>query len=137
MRSIVKNGKFMQIYSPKEITKQVQDTLEYYQARAERLEEENTRLYVNARAVVEQDVQEEIASLKKRIHLSYGEFASEKELERYWDFTRRHMHNRAESRANGGKAPYLIPDHTGVGTVLKVKCQICGEEEDITDTEVW
>ena len=47
------------------------------------------------------------------------------------------MHNRAESKANGGRRPYLIPTGTGVGVILKVVCPICGESEDITDTEVW
>ena len=47
------------------------------------------------------------------------------------------MHDRMYSKINGGKSPYLIPNNTGIGTILHVKCQICGEEEDITDMEVW
>lgn len=26
---------------------------------------------------------------------------------------------------------------TGIGTVIKIKCPVCGEEKDITDTSSW
>lgn len=26
---------------------------------------------------------------------------------------------------------------TGIGTVIKIKCPVCGEEQDITDYDCW
>lgn len=87
--------------------------------------------------MADETLKSQIASLKERLSFSYGEFSSQKEKDAYDDFTERHMHQRMTLRAQGGKAPYLIPTGTGIGTILYVKCPICGEEENITDMEVW
>ena len=125
------------IYDHDELTKMVSDTIHYYEEANKQLIEQNNRLTENAEQVVREDYEEQIDYLNERLNLSYGEFASEKELQAYKDFTNRHMHNRAESKANGGLAPYIIPNYTGLGCIKKVVCQICGESEDITDTEAW
>ncbi len=125
------------VYDHDELTKMVSDTIHYYEEANKQLMELNNRLTENAEQVVRKDYEEQISDLNERLKLSYGEFASEKELEAYKDFTNRHMHNRAESKANGGLAPYIIPNYTGLGCIKKVVCQICGESEDITDTEAW
>lgn len=125
------------VYDHDELTKMVSDTIHYYEEANKQLIEQNNRLTENAEQVVREDYEEQIDYLNERLNLSYGEFASEKELQAYKDFTNRHMHNRAESKANGGLAPYIIPNYTGLGCIKKVVCQICGESEDITDTEAW
>lgn len=125
------------VYDHDELTKMVSDTIHYYEEANKQLIELNNRLIENAEQVVRKDYEDQIDYLNERLNLSYGEFASEKELQAYKDFTNRHMHNRAESKANGGLAPYIIPNYTGLGCIKKVVCQICGESEDITDTEAW
>ena len=125
------------VYDHDELTKMVSDTIHYYEEANKQLIELNNRLTENAEQVVREDYKDQIDYLNERLNLSYGEFASEKELQAYKDFTNRHMHNRAESKANGGLAPYIIPNYTGLGCIKKVVCQICGESEDITDTEAW
>lgn len=125
------------VYSKEELSTAVLDTIEYYQNKAEALHKTNQRLMDDAKAIVEEGYKKDIEALQERLNLSYGSFSSQKEKNRYLQFEKRHMHNRAESKANGGRAPYLIPTATGIGIILKVVCPICGESEDITDTEVW
>ena len=90
-----------------------------------------------AESIVRKDYEKQINNLKEQLNLSYGKFSSQKELEAYHDFEKRHMHDRLTSRYNGGRAPYLIPTGNGIGTVLKVVCPICNESEDITDIGAW
>ena len=128
---------FAEIYTAEELRDRVFNTIKYYEQKNEALSKTNQYLIDDAKAIVERGYKKEIEALKERLRLSYGEFASQKELDAYNDFTNRHMHNRLTSKYNGGRAPYLIPTGTGVGTNLKVVCPICGESEDITDTGVW
>lgn len=130
-------GEYSCIYNTKELEKIVHDSMNYYEYWYNHFRESNKMLEENAKQCADIKLKVENDNLKRRLNLSYGEFSSEKEKEAYKNFTERHMHDRATSKINSGKAPYLIPNHTGIGTLLKVKCQICGEEEDITDTEVW
>ena len=125
------------VYSKEELSTAIIDTIEYYQNKLEVLHKTNQRLIDDAKAIVEEDYKKKIEALEERLRLSYGEFASQKELDAYNDFTNRHMHDRLASKYNGGRAPYLIPTAVGVGTHLKVVCPICGKFEDITDTEAW
>lgn len=137
MFHICKNGISTTVYSSTELTELVHDTVKYYEKRVEELEEKNKQLYVDAKSVVKKDYEQQINNLEEQLKLSYGEFASQKELENYNNFVKKHMHDREISRYNGGRAPYIVPNYTGVGCVKKVVCQICGESEDITDTSVW
>ena len=125
------------IYDENELSTAVMDTIQYYKEQYKRVKEENKKLTDNAYLTVYEQVREEMGSLRKQLQLSYGSFSSQKEKDRYEQFEQKHMHDRLESKANGGRAPYLIPTGTGIGTVLKVVCPICGESEDITDTEAW
>lgn len=125
------------VYDENELATAVTDTIQYYKEMYKKVKEENKKLTDDAYAVVYKKVQDEIQSLHQQLRLSYGKFSSQKEKDRYKQFEQKHMHNRLESKANGGRAPYLIPTGTGIGTILKVVCPICGESEDITDTEVW
>lgn len=127
----------IRVYSKEELSKAITNTIEYYQHIIDALRETNQRLIDDAEEIVENGYKRDIDELKERLRLSYGQFASQKELDAYNDFTRRHMHDRLTSKYNGGRAPYLIPTALGIGTNLKVVCPICGEAEDITDTEAW
>ena len=125
------------VYSKEELSTAITNTIEYYQHTIDALRKTNQRLIDDADAIVEECYKKDIEMLKERLSLSYGEFASQKEKEAYDKFEEEHMHDRLTSRYNGGRAPYLIPTGTGVGTNLKVVCPICGESKDITDTEAW
>lgn len=125
------------VYSENELSTAVIDTIHYYKEQYHRVEEENKKLKDNAYEFVYEQLRNEMDSLREQLRLSYGSFSSQKEKDRYLQFEQRHMHMRAESKANGGRRPYLIPTGTGIGVILKVVCPICGESEDITDTEVW
>ena len=124
-------------YSKEELSKAITNTIEYYQHTVDALRKTNQRLIDDAEEIVENGYKRDIDELKERLRLSYGQFASQKELDAYNDFTSRHMHDRLTSKYNYGRAPYLIPTAVGIGTNLKVVCPICGESEDITDTEAW
>lgn len=125
------------VYEANELATAVTDTIRYYREQYQRIAEENRKLKDDAYEFVYEQFQNEINSLREQLRLSYGSFSSQKEKDRYLQFEKRHMHMRAESKAEGGRAPYLIPTATGIGVILKVVCPICGESEDITDTEVW
>jgi hypothetical protein len=128
---------YQEILTAQEASKKIYDTVQFYATRVKKLDKANQELRDKAVEIVKHQYEEEIAALKERLHLSYGEFASQKELDAYNDFTDRHMHDRLTSKYNGGRVPYLIPTGTGIGTILKVVCPICGESEDITDTGAW
>lgn len=103
----------------------------------QQLLEENKKLKENANGVVIDELKREIASLKDKLHLSYGQFESEKELKAFQDFEKEHMHDRKTSKAHGGMSPYIIATGTGVGTIFKAVCPICKASKDITDTSCW
>lgn len=132
-----KDGMNTTICSSAELTDLVHNTVKYYEEKFEELIKKNKQLYAEAESIVRKDYEECINNLKEQLSLSYGEFASQKEKEAYNEFEKKHMHDRLSSKYNGGRAPYLIPTGTGVGTNLKVVCPICGESKDITDTSVW
>lgn len=125
------------VCSSMELTELVHNTVKYYEEKVKELSEENEQLYEDAESIVRKNYEKQINHLKEQLSLSYGSFASQKELDAYRDFEKQHMHDRLTSRYNGGRAPYLIPTGTGVGTVLKVVCPICNETEDITDIGAW
>ena len=126
-----------EIYNENELSKAVFDSVQYYRERCEELERKNKELHTRALEMANDELKDEIQFLKERLALSYGAFASEKEAQAYDEFSEEHMHDRATSKFNGGRVPYLIPTGTGIGTLLKVVCPICGESKDITDVEAW
>lgn len=123
--------------SPQEIGKSIEDVIQYYKERADKFQQINLDLHKHAKEYVDNELKQENERLRARLALSYGEFASQKEKDKYLNFEHKHLHDRLTSKYNGGRAPYLIPTGVGFGTSLIVKCPICGEEQDITDTEAW
>lgn len=64
---------------------------------------------------------------------------SDKELESEKAFRKKHYESCARplhSKAAGNTYIYEITG-TGIGTIITVKCPICGESEDITDISSW
>ena len=133
----VKNDKFIQVYDEKELTEMVLNSVQYYRERADYLGAKNKELHEHALEMANEELKNEIHTLKQQLDLSYGQFASKKEKEAYDEFEKEHMHERLTMKIQGGKAPYLIPTYVGVGTNLEVVCPICGEKKNITDTEAW
>lgn len=125
------------VYDEKELADAVFNTIKWYKERNKEIAAHNEKLHDDAVSVVRAEYEAEIAHLKERLSMSYGQFASKKEKDAYDDFERRHMHERLTMKIQGGKAPYLIPTGTGIGTHLEVVCPICGEKEDITDLDMW
>ena len=125
------------IYNKDELTTMVHYTIQYYEEADKRIREVNKKLVEDAQEVVRAEYEQRIAQLEEKLRLSYGEFSTQKEKDAYNDFEKRHMHERATIKAQGGKAPYLIPTGTGIGTHLEVVCPICGAKENITDLDVW
>lgn len=72
--------------------------------------------------------EDEIRSIRQRAIT----VLSLKEYERDKAFRDRHY----QLCKNGSRFIYDIQG-TGIGTVVKIKCPICGAEEDITDIESW
>lgn len=125
------------VYNEEELSTAVFDSIKYYREHTEELQRRNEELHDDALKIVNKELTDKIAVLQHKLSMSYGEFASQKEKDAYNDFEQRHMHQRLTMKIQSGKVPYLIPTYVGVGTNLKVVCPICGESEDITDTEVW
>lgn len=64
---------------------------------------------------------------------------SDKELNRLDDFQKRHYEKCAlplHSKIVGNTYIYELTG-TGIGTIIKITCPLCGESEDITDTSSW
>lgn len=64
---------------------------------------------------------------------------SDKELQAKKDFMDKHWKKCAEPLNNKVAGNTYIYEITGVGigTIIKIKCPICGESKDITDTSSW
>ena len=87
-----------------------------------------------AKKLREYNKDEEIVKLKKEIERLWDNsiyvcIGKEKEL--YDEFKKDHYKSCGTSDIIITLAP------VGIGTVIKVKCPICGEEVDITDTDCW
>ena len=64
---------------------------------------------------------------------------TEEQTKQVYDFTREHIKKCLEGRpfsANGGLISYHITP-ISIGTCIKVECNCCGENLDITDSENW
>ena len=64
---------------------------------------------------------------------------SDKEKKANAEFKNKHYKMCAEPLHNKAKGNTYIYEltGTGIGTVIKIKCPICGAEEDITDMDNW
>lgn len=84
---------------------------------------------------------DEIAQLKARIdelHKNSLLIMSNKERESQKKFIHKHweLHKDKKYRTSSDTYQYTLTE-TGFGTIIKIKCPICGAEEDITDILNW
>ena len=102
------------------------------------LENQNESLK-NEIAVFNKDdrIQELTKELKHTLRNSLMNM-SDKEYEADRQFRTRHwaMHNGGKSKCDGNTYWYELSG-TGIGTCIKIKCPICGEEKDITNIDSW
>lgn len=69
---------------------------------------------------------------KSLMNMSDKEYEADKEFRsRHWE-----MHNGGKHKFVGNTYWYELSG-TGIGTYIKIKCPICGEEKDITDIDSW
>ena len=128
---------FNEILTAEDLSKKVYDTLNFYQKRCETLTKANQELMNDALIRADAQLKKEIETLKERLSLCVTELASKKELDAYNAFVDEHQRCRSFSRHFQCQIPYVIQYGAGVGMISKVKCPICGEEKDITDTGAW
>ena len=132
-----RDGKFELVEEPQEIADSVLKTLTYYLEKMKQYKAEAEK----TREEVERDVvgeyQSENEQLCNRIRYTIAEVHSDKELESYNAFCDKHLPCRLKCKINGGAVPYIMQYGTGLGMITKLKCPVCGETTDITDTSVW
>ena len=133
---IWQDGKFIEIDEPHELATRVQQTLTYYKEKmdaAVALANRNSKeIYDDA----QREFQREIDYLKEDLRFSVARLSSEKELEAYNNFVNEHLRCRT-TKATGGKMPWIMQTANGIGASTIIRCPVCGEEENITDTSVW
>ena len=101
----------------KEYERQVEET-EYYRKKYEEFRKD-TEI---------QMLESEIKDIRRRslLLMSEAEYSA----------NRRFMNHHYEKCGNGNTFQYELHG-TGVGIAIRVKCPVCGEQEDITDTDSW
>lgn len=130
-------GETKTIYTPKELVKQLEDTMTYFQQEMMNARALARKTQEEVAAEVENQYAEENKLLKEKLQFSFGQFNSKKELNAWKTFIKKHESCRLQTKYDGGKMPYIIPYGTGIGQCVTAVCQVCGAREDITDTSVW
>ena len=104
---------------------------------AKRWLEESQKTREEIAAEIKNEHDEENQYLKNELRYSVARLNSDKELEAWNRFVEKHEPCRLKRKIDGGKIPYITQYGTGIGICTKAHCQVCGESEDITDSEVW
>ena len=123
--------------SAAELNKIITDTLTYYQDVAERAMTAAAKTREEVAAEIHNEFEEENKSLRARLHFSYGNFHTEKELNKWKDFCERHENCWDGRKISSGRACYIKPYDTGFSTGYIAVCPHCRVEEDISDTSWW
>jgi len=125
------------IYEPKELVKALKDTLSYYKEQTTNALTEASKTREEVIAEIQNAYAEENARLKEKLKFAFGFFSSEKELEAWRAFCKKHAKCSQQYKINSGKMPYIIPYEIGIGQCITAVCPACGEELNITDIDVW
>lgn len=132
-------GETKKIYSPKELVKQLEDTLTYFEQNMM-----NSRALANkTREELRQEVKKEYENELKNLHewqrLTLIHFNSQKEKEDYENFWNKHnkKHYGTQPRKAVLNALILHPYGSGIGCGLVIECPECHEKKDITDSTCW
>lgn len=125
------------LYSAEDLANLVKDSVEYYEQHAKEADERANRTEEEIRTNIQNEFEEENKRLKENLHLSFGQFNSQTELDEYINFCKKHTKCREAFRINEGQMPYVIPTRTAVGWAFDVVCPICNEKKNITDYSAW
>ena len=128
------NEHHKQLYTAADLAHIVEDNVEYYETWARRLEADNRKARDEVRAEMREEYAE-IQRLRDKLRFSPFSFASQKELDNYNDFQKRH--EKCMQSKNNTRDFYVKPYFTGFSVGVYACCPVCGDEEDISDIEVW
>ena len=123
------NGSYERVWKAESLAKEVVDTINYYKNVASEYREEANKTHNEVMAEVRDEMRrkdEEIARMPFRF--------SEVESNNFKAFEHKHCEKGCGKFNEGFSISFV---GTGVGMIYKVKCNNCGEEEDITDLESW
>lgn len=115
----------------------VRNTILKYAQREGRALEKAHKRRDTIKAEIVNEYEAENRELRDQLRYSVAFLHSDKELEAYNAFCKKHESCRLTAKINGGKIPYVTQYGTGVGVCTTVHCQVCGESEDITDSTIW
>ena len=127
-----KDGKLIEVKSIEQICQYLKDVYEAL--------EEKASYYQQQLSEYNKDV--EIQKYKDKIDELYSRsllLMSDKEAEAEYNFRQRHYEQCAlplNSKSAGSTYIYELTG-TGLGTIIKITCPICGQSEDITDLDSW
>ena len=127
-----KDGKLIEVKSIEQICQYLKDVYEVL--------EEKASYYQQQLSEYNKDV--EIQKYKDKIDELYSRsllLMSDKEAEAEYNFRQRHYEQCAlplNSKSAGSTYIYELTG-TGLGTIIKITCPICGQSEDITDLDSW
>ena len=119
----------MNVTETEELCRKITETINYYKSVASEYREEANKTHNEVMAEVRDEMRrkdEEIARMPFRF--------TDVESKRFDAFIHKH-HEKGCSKFHKGFSISFVG--TGVGNSYDVKCNNCGEEEDITDIESW
>ena len=119
----------MRVTETEELCRKITETINYYKTVASECREEANKTHNEVMAEVRDEMRrkdEEIARMPFRF--------TDVESKRFDAFIHKH-HEKGCSKFHKGFSISFVG--TGVGNSYDVKCNNCGEEEDITDLESW
>ena len=123
------NGSCERVWKADSLAKEIVNTINYYKNVASECREEANKTHDEVMAEVRDEMRrkdEEIARMPFRF--------TAVENDRFNAFIHKH-HEKGCSKFHKGFSISFVG--TGIGNSYDVKCNNCGEEEDITDLESW
>ena len=115
--------------------KKIEDTLDLLRKQIDLLQkdkEDYRKDYINARDEVYKDeVIERLNKELERYRENSLQVLSDKEISQFREFKYNHYKTCKTNDV------WVFLSHTGIGTIIKLKCCECGEEVDITDIDSW
>jgi regulator of replication initiation timing len=129
----------MQTYTNDEIINIIESTLIERSKKIEQLQKLCNELADHGREMADDQLRAENARLRSHLAHRVVELNSDEEVCRYRAFLQKHNHEdiKRNQKQFSDRMPYIIQHNYGIGIGSAVYCPICGEEEDITDTEAW
>lgn len=128
--------KLVTVYDAKELSEIVYNNIKHYEQLTKEAREKTNKTKEEVKQEVLNEYKAENETLKSQIRRSIVILDSDKELEAYNAFVKKHEKCRM-TKATGSLIPYVMQQGHGFGCCTTVYCQVCGAHEDITDTTVW